>query len=195
MATNSISLLRKIFDDSINAHQRFTDLNLDLVVQAAEAVAHAVQTERKVVAFGNGGSATDAEHLVAELVGRFEEERYSLAGIALTANSAVVTAIGNDYGYERVFARQIEGLGNAGDIAFGISTSGQSPNVRVALEAAKARGMITIALTGRDGGSIGRLVDIHLNVAESSTPRIQEVHRTVLHAMCTLIDESVRNSL
>ena len=153
----------------------------------------AVTSGRKVLAFGNGGSASDAEHLVAELVGRFETERRSLAAVALTADSSVVTAIANDYGYERVFARQIEGLGDPGDVAFGISTSGRSPNVHAALAAAKARGLVTIALTGRDGGPIGAEAEIHLNVAEKSTPRVQEVHRTILHAMCSLLDRHIQS--
>jgi phosphoheptose isomerase len=103
----------------------------------------------------------------------------------------VVTAISNDYGYDRVFARQIEGLGAAGDVAFGISTSGRSTNVENALNAAKALGLVTIAMTGRDGGKMGADADIHLNVAEQSTPRIQEVHRTIMHAMCTIIDQGL----
>jgi phosphoheptose isomerase len=164
------------------------------VVAAAEAISGAFRKGGKVLAFGNGGSASDAEHLVAELVGRFEGERRSLCGIALTADSSVVTAISNDYGYEQVFSRQVEGLGAAGDIAFGISTSGKSRNVEAALEVAKARGMVTIAMTGRDGGRMGADADIHLNVSEVSTPRVQEVHRTILHAICSLIDEAVRSA-
>jgi D-sedoheptulose 7-phosphate isomerase len=144
-----------------------------------------------VLSFGNGGSASDAEHLVAELVGRFETERRSLPGVALTADSSIVTAIGNDYGYERVFSRQVEGLGAAGDVAFGISTSGHSKNVEMALAVAKARGLTTIALTGRDGGRMGADAHIHLNVPEQSTPRIQEIHRTIMHAICSLIDTAV----
>lgn len=195
MSTDSIDpveTIRAIFDETTAAHQRFSGYGFAGVVAAAAAIARCVATGRKVLAFGNGGSASDAEHLVAELVGRFEGERRALPGIALTANSSVMTAIGNDYGYERVFTRQIEGLGSRGDVAFGISTSGRSPNVEAALAAAKARGLITIAMTGRDGGRMGADADIHLNVAESSTPRVQEVHRTIMHAMCTLIDRHVR---
>lgn len=187
-----VDTIRAIFDETIAAHQRFSAYGFAGMVAAAAAIARCVTTGRKVLAFGNGGSASDAEHLVAELVGRFEGERRALPGIALTANSSVMTAIGNDYGYERVFTRQIEGLGSQGDVAFGISTSGRSPNVEAALAAAKARGMITIAMTGRDGGRMGADADIHLNVAETSTPRVQEVHRTIMHAICTLIDRHVR---
>jgi len=193
MAFDPAAALKAIFSETAAAHQRFAERGLEGVAAAAAAIGRAVTTGRKVLAFGNGGSASDAEHLVAELVGRFEGERQALAGIALTANSSVVTAIGNDYGYERVFTRQIEALGREGDVAFGISTSGRSPNVLAALTAAKARGMTTIALTGRDGGPIGAEADIHVNVAEASTPRVQEVHRTAIHAMCTLVEQSLKS--
>jgi D-sedoheptulose 7-phosphate isomerase len=194
MFVDSEATVRAIVQDTISAHLRFAGYGVDGLVAAANAISRAVLGGRKVLAFGNGGSASDAQHLVAELVGRFEGERRPLAGVALTADSNVVTAISNDYGYERVFTRQIEGLGQAGDVAFGISTSGKSPNVEQGLAAAKARGMVTIALTGRDGGKMGADADIHLNVAENSTPRVQEVHRTIMHAMCTLIDRSVRTN-
>src|SRR4029450_12741533 len=119
-----------------------------------------------------------------ELVGRFLRERAAMAAVALTADSTIVTSVGNDYGYERVFVRQIEALGRAGDVALGISTSGGSANVLLALEAANRLGLRTIALTGRDGGAIGKAASVHINVAEGSTPRVQEVHRTVIHAIC-----------
>ena len=193
MSFDAAATLQAIFDETTAAHRRFAGHGLDAVAKAADAIARAVTHGGKVLAFGNGGSASDAQHLVAELVGRFEGERQALAGVALTTDSAVVTAIANDYGYEHVFTRQIEGLGHEGDVAFGISTSGRSPNVRAALAAAKARGMTTIALTGRDGGPMGTEADIHVNVAETSTPRVQEVHRTVLHAMCTLVEQRIKS--
>jgi len=186
--------IRQIFTDTIAAHERFAATGAERVAQAADAIGSALLTGRKVLAFGNGGSASDAEHLVAELVGRFEIERRSLPGVALTADSSIVTAIGNDYGYEQVFARQVEGLGVGGDVAFGISTSGRSKNVETALAVAKRRGLVTIALTGRDGGRMGADADIHLNVAEQSTPRIQEVHRTIMHAICSLVDAAFSSS-
>jgi len=192
MAFDSAAALEAIFNETTAAHRRFAGQGLEAVARAAGAISRAVTTGRKVLAFGNGGSASDAEHLVAELVGRFEGERQALAGIALTADSSVVTAIANDYGYENVFTRQVEGLGREGDVAFGISTSGRSPNVLAALTTAKARGMTTIALTGRDGGPIGAAADIHVNVAEASTARVQEVHRTAIHAICTLIEQSLK---
>jgi D-sedoheptulose 7-phosphate isomerase len=193
MSFDQRDVIRTILDETVSAHQRFAAYGLDVVAAAATVIGRALTTGRKVLAFGNGGSASDAEHLVAELVGRFEGERRALAAVALTADSSVVTAIANDYGYEHVFTRQIEALGCEGDIAFGISTSGRSKNVEVALAAAKALGMVTIALTGRDGGRMGAEADIHLNVAEGSTARVQEVHRTVLHAMCSLIDRGFKS--
>ena len=138
--------------------------------------------------FGNGGSAADAQHMAAELVGRFQRERAALAALALTTDTSILTSIANDYSFDRVFARQIEALGRPGDVALGISTSGGSPNVVRALEAARARGLATIALTGRDGGAAGRAADVHVNVADDSTARVQEVHRTLIHAICEMVE-------
>ena len=185
-------LLRGLFEESIAAHRRFADERLKSVEAAAHAILSALHEGRKVLAFGNGGSAADAAHLVAELVGRFEVERRPLPAVALTADSSVLTAIANDYGYSTVFTRQVEALGAPGDIAFGISTSGRSANVEAALAAARQRGMVTIALTGSDGGRMGADADIHINVAAQSTARVQEVHRTIMHAMCSLIDRAYR---
>lgn len=186
-----LEMLAAVFEDAAGAHCRFAADRLDCLARAATAIGVATNSGRKVLAFGNGGSAGDAEHLAAELVGRFEAERRGLAAVALTSDSSVMTAIANDYGYEQVFSRQIEALGVEGDVAFGISTSGRSRNVEQALSTARTRGLVTIALTGRDGGRMGREADIHINVAESSTARIQEVHRTILHAMCLLIEREL----
>ncbi len=192
MSAETIVFLRTIFAASVAAHEKFATSSLQAITHAADAIGQSLRAGGKVLAFGNGGSASDAQHLVAELVGRFEGERRALAAIGLSADSNVVTAISNDYGYDRVFARQIEGLGRPGDVAFGISTSGRSPNVIAAMTAAKAGGLITVALTGRDGGPLGNSADIHLHVAEEATPRVQEVHRTILHAMCSLIDRDLQ---
>jgi D-sedoheptulose 7-phosphate isomerase len=188
MTPDAIEFARGIFERAVIAHENFLTANIEHVVRAAEAIGQALATGHKVIAFGNGGSAGDAEHLVAELVGRFEIERTALPGIALTADSSVMTAIANDYGYETVFTRQIEAFGHAADVAVGITTSGRSPNVVAGLTAARQRGLRTIALTGRDGGQAGQVAHIHINVAEQSTARAQEVHRTVLHAICALVD-------
>ncbi|HEY7189276.1 MAG TPA: SIS domain-containing protein [Vicinamibacterales bacterium] len=186
--SSDAAVVRAIFDDTLAAHRRFADERVDATVAAADAIVRSLKAGGQLLAFGNGGSAADAQHLVAELVGRFEKDRRPYAAVALTADSSVLTTIGNDYGYEQIFARQIAGLGRRGDIAFGISTSGKSRNVEVALDAARAAGILTIALTGRDGGPIGANADIHLNVAESSTARTQEVHRTILHALCAIVE-------
>ncbi|MGH9329144.1 MAG: D-sedoheptulose-7-phosphate isomerase [Vicinamibacterales bacterium] len=176
---------------AITAHERVRAGDLGPIVAAAEAIRAALRAGRMVLAFGNGGSAADAQHFTAELVGRFERERRGAAAIALTSDASVLTSVGNDYGFEWVFARQVEALGRQGDVALGISTSGNSPNVLRAFEAARAAGLTRIALTGRDGGALGRSADIHMNVPESSTARVQEVHRTILHAMCELVERDL----
>lgn len=145
----------------------------------------------QVLAFGNGGSAADAQHFVAELVGRFERTRRGWPAVALTVDTAVLTSVGNDFGFDAVFARQVEALGRPGDLAIGITTSGRSPNVVRGLETAKARGLRTIALTGGDGGAAGCLAEVHVNVPETVTARVQEAHITVLHLWCALVDREV----
>jgi len=160
------------------------------IAAAAGLVCEAVKAGGQVLVFGNGGSAADAQHFAAELVGRYEKERRAWPAVALTTDTSALTAIGNDYGFDRVFARQIEALGREGDVAIGISTSGKSPNVLRALEAAKARGLVTIALTGR-GGEAGRIATLHVRVDEERTARIQEVHATLLHAMCELVESEL----
>ena len=166
MTVTALPILASLFKETAGAHDRFAANGLDSVALAAEAIGRAAAGGRKVLAFGNGGSAGDAEHLVAELVGRFEVERRALPAVALTSDSIVLTSIANDYGYEHVFSRQIEALGSNGDVAFGISTSGRSRNVEAGLATARARGLVTIALTGRDGGAMGQNADCHIIVAE-----------------------------
>jgi len=159
--------------------------------EAAGAMIAALRSGGRVLACGNGGSAADAQHFAAELVGRFERERAALGAIALTTDTSIVTAVANDYDFSRVFARQVEALGRPGDVLLGISTSGGSANVIAAFAAAKAGGMTTVALTGRDGGAVGAAADIHVNVPAASTARVQEVHRTLLHAVCALIEREL----
>lgn len=158
---------------------------------AVDAMLKALRGGGRILACGNGGSATDAQHFAGELVGRFERERKAMAAIALTADTCILTALANDYDYRLVFARQVEALGRPGDVVLGISTSGGSANVLAAFESAKAGGMTTVAMTGRDGGAVGRAADIHINVATPSTARAQEVHRTLLHAICALIEREL----
>ena len=161
------------------------------VLLAADMLVSALKSRNKVLVFGNGGSASDAEHLAAELVGRFARDRQGWPAVSLTADSSVVTAIGNDYGFDQIFARQVEALGRQGDIAFAISTSGKSANVIAGLEAAERGGLRRIALTGRDGGLLGRAAELQLNVPHDSVPRVQEVHRTLLHVICELIEREL----
>jgi D-sedoheptulose 7-phosphate isomerase len=179
----------RVLKGAAAAHERMT-ANAGAVVAAAGAIAAALKQGRTVFAFGNGGSAADAQHFAAELVGRYDGERRALAAIALTTDTSALTAIGNDYGFDRVFARQIEALGRPGDAAIGISTSGMSPNVLRGLEAANTLGLVTIALTGR-GGDAGKMAKWHVAVDEAQTSRIQEVHATVLHAMCELVEQDL----
>jgi D-sedoheptulose 7-phosphate isomerase len=175
-------------DAAAALHQRVRALDLAPVVAASEAIRSALATGRQILAFGNGGSAADAQHLTTELVGRFQKDRTGFAAVSLTADASLLTSVANDYGFERVFARQIEALGRAGDVAFAISTSGTSPNVVRALEAARDQGLRTIALTGRDGGAAGTLAEIHINVPDTVTARVQEVHITLIHAICELVE-------
>lgn len=177
--------------DAAAAHERRAAGDVDSIVRAAEAMARALRAGGKVLVFGNGGSAADAQHFAAELVGRYEGDRRALAAVALTADTSVVTAVGNDYGYAHVFARQIEALGREGDVVLAISTSGESPNVVAGLQAARARALVTVALTGR-GGTAGRLAAFHIGVDEDRPARIQEVHATVLHILCELVERELK---
>jgi phosphoheptose isomerase len=186
----TVDVVRATFEETIALHQRVKDADPRSVLDAAAAIIDALARGGKLLLFGNGGSAADAQHVAAELVGRFQRERSALAAIALTTDTSVLTSIGNDDSYDRVFVRQIEALGRPGDVAFGISTSGTSGNVIAALDAARARHLQTIALTGRDGGAVGRAAAIHVNVPSDVTARVQEVHRTLLHVICDIVERA-----
>jgi len=161
------------------------------VEAAVGALVLALQGGGKVLLFGNGGSAADAQHIAAELVGRYKVERRGLPAIALTTDTSALTAIANDYGYDRVFARQVEALSAPGDAVVGISTSGNSPSVVEAIAVAARRGCTTLALTGRDGGKLGHMVDVHLNVPHDDTARVQEAHITLGHILCELVERAM----
>jgi phosphoheptose isomerase len=164
------------------------------VARAGALLVERLRKGRKVLSCGNGGSAADAQHFSSELLGRFEAERPSLPAIALTTDTSTLTAVGNDYGFDHVFSRQVSSLGNEGDVLLAISTSGNSKNVLAAIEAAHANGLAVIALTGRDGGKIAGLLrpaDIELRVPSGRTARIQEVHLLIIHCLCELIDDSL----
>lgn len=191
---NPLATVLGHFDDAIALKQRMRDALAPGVVRAGAALAQALGGGRKALACGNGGSAADCQHFAAELVGRFERERAGLPALALTVDSSALTAIGNDYAFEAVFARQVQALGQPGDVLVALSTSGNSPNVLAAIEAAHHHSLTVIALTGRDGGAIARRLratDHHLNVAEARTARVQEVHILLLHCLCDLVDQSL----
>lgn len=184
--------IRDHFAASIEAKQRSLESALGPLAAAIDLLATRLREGHKILVCGNGGSAADAQHFAAELTGRFERERPGLAGIALTTDTSALTAIGNDYGFERVFERQVQALGRAGDVLIGISTSGNSPNVLRAVEAAQAQGLAVIAMTGKDGGALARSLkagDVELRSASSVTARIQEVHILFLHCLCDGLDE------
>lgn len=178
----------KIFRESSQTKEQFLNENLKRIVAVVEAVTAALKDGNKVLLFGNGGSAADAQHLAAEFVNRFVIERPPLPAIALTTDTSVITSIANDYDFADVFSKQLRAIGQRGDVAWGMSTSGTSANVVKALETARKMGMVTVCLTGRDGGDLARIADHALNVSSTSTPRIQEVHITVGHVICEMVD-------
>lgn len=178
----------KIFRESAQCKEIFVNENLTRIVAVVEAVTAALKEGNKILLFGNGGSAADSQHLAAEFVNRFVIERPPLPAIALTTDTSILTSIGNDYDFVDIFSKQIRAIGQKGDVAWGMSTSGASANVIKALGTAKKMGMVTIGLTGRDGGEVARIVDHSLNVSSTSTPRIQEVHITVGHVICEMVD-------
>jgi D-sedoheptulose 7-phosphate isomerase len=188
------AMVARIFDDTIALHREVRAGDAGAIVAAAAAIREAFARGGQVLIFGNGGSAADAQHLAAELVGRFQRDRRAMAAVALTTDTSTLTSVANDYGFERVFARQIEALGRAGDIAFGISTSGASPNVLAGFAAAKAKGLTVVALTGRDGGAAGAAADVHVNVPHASAARVQEVHRTIIHAICEMVEQDAEST-
>ena len=179
------------FAQSIQAKQQAAEVLSAPTAQAAEIMLQCLMNDGKILACGNGGSAADAQHFAAEMTGRFEKERMELAAVALTTDTSALTAIGNDYGFDHVFSKQVRALGRAGDVLIGISTSGNSANIITAIEAAHERDMQVIAFTGRDGGKIAAMLkdnDILLNVPHPRTARIQEVHILLIHALCDCID-------
>lgn len=186
-------LLRTRIDESIAAATRLAaaDEVLTATADAAARITASLRAGGKVLFFGNGGSASDAGHLAAELLGRFARERRSLAAVCLSDHTAAMTAIGNDYGYDMVFARQVSGLGARGDVAVGLSTSGNSPNVVNGLEAARQSGLVTVAFTGAGGGKLAATADVCVRVPSEDTPRIQELSMLLGHTLCELVEQDV----
>lgn len=175
-------------EESLEAKRRVIEKSVPILESITEVLIKALKQGNKIFLFGNGGSAADSQHIAAELVSRFRRERKGLPAIALTTDTSILTAIGNDYSFDHVFARQIEALGEPGDVAIGISTSGNSPNVIKAIKTAKQMEMVTIGLTGESGGQLQDCVDFCFRAPTASTPHIQEVHITVAHAICDIVE-------
>ena len=181
------TLLQQV-EASLQLKQVFFEQEMDRIIAQADDMAERLQRGGRILVCGNGGSAADAQHLAAELSGRYVKERRALAGIALTTDTSALTAIGNDYGFEQVFSRQVEAIGRPGDLLIGISTSGNSPNIIRAVASAKALGVRTLGLLGRDGGQLLDLLDDALVVPSPVTARIQEVHQMIYHFWCEALD-------
>ncbi len=184
-----INSIRNSVAESLELKKAFFAANEELIAGVGREICLALEHGNKVLLYGNGGSAADAQHIAAEWVGRFMRERRALPAVALTTDTSILTAIGNDYGFDRIFERQVRALGQKGDIAIAISTSGNSPNVLLATDAAREMGLVTVGLTGRDGGKLGPRVQYHLNVPHKLSARIQEVHSMIGHILCELVDE------
>ncbi len=186
-----LARVRASFEESARVKGETLELEARHVVDAADLLIETFGAGGRVLVFGNGGSASDAQHLASELAGRFDRERPALPALALTANSSDLTAIGNDYGFEHLFARLVQAHGRPGDVAIALSTSGRSANVNVAVAEARARGLRSIGLVGKGGGELASLVDVAVVVPSDSTARIQECHITVTHVLCELVDAAL----
>jgi D-sedoheptulose 7-phosphate isomerase len=179
---------REAFTESIELKRRVLETQGPEVAAAAEVLGRVFRNGGRVLIFGNGGSAADAQHLAAEFVNRFQVERPPLAALALTTDTSILTAVANDYDFNQVFAKQVRALGRPGDLAWGLSTSGNSPNVVAGLETARELGLQTLALSGGDGGPVAAAAEVALIVPSGNTPRVQEVHITIGHVLCDLVD-------
>ncbi len=184
-------IIRRTVRESIQVKEGIVRTLVPQIAQAAEWIVASYQSGGKLILFGNGGSAGDAQHIAAELVGRFERERRALPAIALTTNTSTLTAIGNDYAYSKIFSRQVEAWAQPADVVIGISTSGNSPNVLEGIAAAKSKGAKTIGLTGEKGGKLAAQADLCLKVPSSSTARIQESHIMIGHLLCLLVEQQL----
>ena len=186
--------IKDIFLESIRVKEQLLHNNIGQIIEIAEIVIDSLKKNGKLILFGNGGSASDSQHIAAELIGRFKKDRNALAAIALTTNTSILTSLANDYGYDIIFAKQIEALGQKNDVVMAISTSGKAKNVIAGVKQAKKMGLKTIALTGGDGGEIAKLADVTLLVPSNITARIQEAHITIGHIICELIEQTLCQS-
>lgn len=191
VATDTMARIAAEFEESIAVKNRTIDQQLGVLEEIYDVLLHALAEGHKIIFFGNGGSAADSQHIAAEFVSRFKVDRRALPAIALTTDTSIMTSIGNDYSFDRVFARQIEALGRPGDVAVGISTSGNSPNVLQAMEMAREMRMATVGFTGSSGGKLKDNADICFHVPSQNTARIQEAHITAAHALCGLLEEAL----
>ena len=187
----SVDKIRFDIEESIRVRQTLLATHVELIERAAQAIYDSLAKKGKILFFGNGGSAADSQHLAAEFVGRYEKERRALAAIALTTDTSILTAVGNDYGFEKIFERQVEALGAPGDVAVALSTSGQSKNVILGLRRAKAMGLYTIGFSGRGGGDLAKEADLSILIPSQKTSRIQECHLQIGHILCERVDELV----
>lgn len=183
--------IKKFLNESVDIVSSLAKETPPEIEQIAQAIIASLKKGGKVLIFGNGGSAADSQHFAAELVGRFQKERQALAAIALTTNSSIITALANDYDFDTIFKRQIEALGKKGDVAIGISTSGQAKNVIKGLQEARKIGLFTVALTGIRGSNLKSLSDITLQVKSDNTPHIQEAHILIIHTICKLVEDAL----
>ena len=183
--------IKDILLESIQVKEEILRNQVESIAQIAELMIDCLKKDGKVIVFGNGGSASDSQHIAAELVGRFKKDRSALAGVALTTNTAILTSLANDYGYDVVFSRQVEALGKKNDVVLGISTSGKAKNVALGIKQAKKMGIKTVALSGGDGGEIVKLADLSLVVPSKITARIQEAHITIAHIICEIIEQEL----
>jgi D-sedoheptulose 7-phosphate isomerase len=183
--------IKDILLESIQVKEEILRNQIGQIAEIAQLMIDCLKKDGKVIVFGNGGSASDSQHIAAELVGRFKKDRSALAGIALTTNTAILTSLANDYGYDVVFSRQVEALGKKNDVVLGISTSGKAKNVALGIKQAKRMGIKTVALSGGDGGDIVKLADVSLVVPSKITARIQEAHITIAHIICEMIEQEL----
>jgi len=180
-----------ILNESIEVKKRISDTHISVLNDIIQLLIQSLSNGKKVILFGNGGSAADCQHIAAELVSKFARDRKALPAVALTTDTSIMTSIGNDYGFEEIFAKQVEALGQKGDVAIAISTSGNSANVLKAVRMAKEKGLSTIGLSGQNGGKLKELVDVCLQAPSQNTARIQEVHITVAHAFCDILEKAL----
>ena len=190
MARMDAGDIRRLVAESVALKERFFAESTPLLLEVGAKMAESLSQGGRILAFGNGGSAADAQHLAGELVGHLRGERPALSALALSTDPSVLTAVANDMGYETIFRRQVEAHGRAGDVAIGITTSGRSPNVVQGLQAARDRGLLTVGLTGNGGGTLAGLVHHLIDVPHSDAQRIQEVHGMVVHVLCEIVEEA-----